>query len=427
MMHYVSPSVSVLTELSFIRPDEYLQEIGADEYHEAPTIDTAANLVMFAGRLCYRSFKEGLNPNVTRIRKDAEEYIQNIMKVGHGSVLEHVNISFLIRNVSRVFCYRDDTEILTRNGWKNISLLTLHDQLLTLNPQTRKAEWTYPKKLHAFPYEGLLYTWENAAYRTPYVTADHLMWVNVNQSSYQKIQASHLAQHIEPFTIDNEIFIDGVVMQRPIRCQFSQADCRTVSYHGMVYCPETQHGLVFVRRGETLSLWCGNTHELVRHRAGCAISQESMRFVRVHDIPIWKPDVFYEHEEASQLFDETVKYLEFVQQELARLYDINNPSIPFSRKKFLTSHFRRLLPEGIATCMVWTANVRSLRHIIQQRTSRHAEEEIRIVFGQIAEWCKHAMPVMFQDFSYRIVDQYPEWISPYASMPYDQEKIQSSS
>ena len=32
------------------------------------------------------------------------------------------------------------------------------------------------------------------------------------------------------------------------------------------------------------------THELVRHRAGVAVSQESLRFVRLDDLPFWFPE-----------------------------------------------------------------------------------------------------------------------------------------
>ncbi len=59
-------------------------------------------LVEFAGRACYRSWEPGLNPNVTRIRTDTREYFANILRSGHGSVLEHANYSFAMRNVSRV-------------------------------------------------------------------------------------------------------------------------------------------------------------------------------------------------------------------------------------------------------------------------------------------------------------------------------------
>lgn len=56
-----------------------------------------------AGRRCYNSFVAGLNPNVTKIRSDIPEYIDNILVSGHGSVLQHTNYTFAIEGVSRVF------------------------------------------------------------------------------------------------------------------------------------------------------------------------------------------------------------------------------------------------------------------------------------------------------------------------------------
>ena len=59
----------------------------------------------FGGRACYRSWEPGLNPNVTRVRTDQKEYFANILRSAHGSVLEHANWSFALRNVSRVFTH----------------------------------------------------------------------------------------------------------------------------------------------------------------------------------------------------------------------------------------------------------------------------------------------------------------------------------
>ena len=64
--------------------------------------DPALNIAL-AGKRCYKSFEPGLNPNVTKIRKDYGEYFDNILKSGHGSVLEHSVYTFAIENVSRVF------------------------------------------------------------------------------------------------------------------------------------------------------------------------------------------------------------------------------------------------------------------------------------------------------------------------------------
>lgn len=63
----------------------------------------AGRLVELAGRRCYLSFEPGLNPNVTKIREGLLKYITNVLKSGHGSVLEHATHTFAIEGVSRVF------------------------------------------------------------------------------------------------------------------------------------------------------------------------------------------------------------------------------------------------------------------------------------------------------------------------------------
>ena len=51
-------------------------------------------LAEFAGRLCYMSQR---NP----ARRSTQEYLENIKRQGHGSVLEHANYSILLEGVSR--------------------------------------------------------------------------------------------------------------------------------------------------------------------------------------------------------------------------------------------------------------------------------------------------------------------------------------
>lgn len=66
------------------------------------------NLYEFAGRLCYESWTsegEFINKNLTKIREGNKEYLENIIKVNHGSVLEHGNIVILFNSVSRIFTH----------------------------------------------------------------------------------------------------------------------------------------------------------------------------------------------------------------------------------------------------------------------------------------------------------------------------------
>lgn len=63
-----------------------------------------ALLTTLAGKRCYMSFQVGAhNRNLTKVRNDMGEFIDNILKTGHGSVTEHTNYTFAIEGVSRVF------------------------------------------------------------------------------------------------------------------------------------------------------------------------------------------------------------------------------------------------------------------------------------------------------------------------------------
>ena len=77
---------------------------------------------------------------------------------------------------------------------------------------------------------------------------------------------------------------------------------------------------------------------------------------------------------------------------------IDDDGVPFHVKKEVTSALRRLAPIGLSTDIVWTANVRTLRHVIEMRTAPGAEEELRLVFDQIARIMKSEAPNLFQDF-----------------------------
>jgi thymidylate synthase (FAD) len=48
---------------------------------------------------------------------------------------------------------------------------------------------------------------------------------------------------------------------------------------------------------------------------------------------------------------------------------------------------------------VWTANARTLRHVIEMRTAEGAEEELRLVFDEVARIMQAEAPGLFQDFT----------------------------
>jgi thymidylate synthase (FAD) len=248
-MRETSPSVHLIARpsLDLDGMRAYLDDVGGESWLERRLGEEDAEpnpgqlLVEFCGRVCYRSWEPGLNPNVKRIREDQHEYLANLLSSLHGSVLEHANYTFAFRNVSRVF-----------------------------------------------------------------------------------------------------------------------------------------------------------THELVRHRAGSAFSQESLRYVRLTDLGFRVPAAL---EPVREQVISLVEQLEEFQLTAADALGLDDDGVPFAVKKEITSALRRLAPIGLSTDIVWTANVRTLRHVIEMRTAPGAEEELRLVFDAVAERMVRELPGLFQDFT----------------------------
>jgi thymidylate synthase (FAD) len=138
------------------------------------------------------------------------------------------------------------------------------------------------------------------------------------------------------------------------------------------------------------------THELVRHRAGSAFSQESLRYVRLTDIGFRVPPAL---EPVRDQVVSIVEQLEELQVSAASELGLDDDGVPFSVKKEVTSALRRLAPIGLSTDIVWTANVRTLRHVIETRSAAGAEEELRLVFDLVARAMQAEAPHLFGDFA----------------------------
>lgn len=138
------------------------------------------------------------------------------------------------------------------------------------------------------------------------------------------------------------------------------------------------------------------THELVRHRAGSAFSQESLRYVRLTEIGFRVPPAL---EPVREQVVSIVEQLEEVQASLASELGLDDEGVPFAVKKEVTSALRRLAPIGLSTDIVWTANARTLRHVIEMRTAPGAEEELRLVFGMVGELMLGEAAGLFADFA----------------------------
>jgi thymidylate synthase (FAD) len=153
------------------------------------------------------------------------------------------------------------------------------------------------------------------------------------------------------------------------------------------------------------------THELARHRVGVAISQESGRYVAFDgSFPMPLPSWAIEDREFMDQLKLFMFQAENFQHWMAEHFDLHKPGQKFAYKKHITSFMRRFAPEGRATALVWTANARTLRHVIAERTAAGAEDEIRELFAIIAQIMTTEHPMLFGDIKEQTDGSWkPEW------------------
>ena len=629
-MKKVAPEVFLVArpEVDYEALAAYLYEVGGESWLERLDRDQldndAQNLAEFAGKMCYRSWEPGLNPNVRRVRDDQAKYLENILRSGHGSVLEHLNFTFVLHNVSRVCCYDDDTEVLTADGWVPWPKVDGSESFGTLNPESGELEYQPSSQVFHCDYAGPMYRVRSQQVDL-LVTPNHRMWVqrydtqaakrgeqffavetaeNIlhKRVQYQKsagwsgrpVEKVEIAETyrtyqrcdrlvpttrkyagvsfpIEPFArflgyylaegsinghqivlaqnrgelLDKmaqsirdmglpayipttghgcvrtqclplrdmlaklghshdkrvpaivqdwppeiiRVFLDamiegdgsthrtfnhrviytasremaddlqvlaikagwsanvriddrtGLLRTMPSGQQFRNlrpnyivsilTRCLTPLvntgrgagsrywneeryndqieyYRGGIHCVKVPSGLLFVRRNGK-PVVSGNTHELIRHRPGTAVSQESLRFVRLEELPFWFPDWAQQDPELMKRATALLTEMEAFQQWMAGHFRLDDDGVPFHEKKHKTSFMRRFAPDGVATGLVWTANIRALRHTIEMRTDAGAEEEIRLVFGKIGEIMRAEAPALFSDYQVTDGAWVPGW------------------
>src|SRR5882724_9953484 len=108
-MYTVKPRVYKIAEtrINAIAMEHMLEDLDGHSEHMKDVIsgqDSEA-LTEAAGRMCYRSYGLGVNPNLTKVRTDSNEYFKNTLEKGDGSIFEHASVTFAFLGVSRVFTH----------------------------------------------------------------------------------------------------------------------------------------------------------------------------------------------------------------------------------------------------------------------------------------------------------------------------------
>lgn len=97
----ISPEVFLISRPYFnIHAFNSFLQMQKMTWNRSPEATHSDEVVEVAGRICYMSFGKNQSPRNNR------EYIKRLVQMGHESVLEHVNWTFLITGVSRAFTHQ---------------------------------------------------------------------------------------------------------------------------------------------------------------------------------------------------------------------------------------------------------------------------------------------------------------------------------
>lgn len=148
------------------------------------------------------------------------------------------------------------------------------------------------------------------------------------------------------------------------------------------------------------------SHEIVRHRAGVAVSQASQRYIDGSKLRFVERLEYSDDETLHNLFvqriDKAADDYEALAQALIakqRGSDVllSAESKTDMRKK-VNQSARSLLPNETEAPMVLTMNIRAWRHFLEMRCSEHAETEVRRLAFYLYMCLVSMEPVLFEDY-----------------------------
>lgn len=149
------------------------------------------------------------------------------------------------------------------------------------------------------------------------------------------------------------------------------------------------------------------SHELVRHRAGLAVSQLSQRYVsgsvlRFVEGPECLGDELM-HGKFCRWVDAAAEEYEARAVHLLERQTKGDVTLSAERKtdlrKKVQQAARKCLPNETETFMALTGNVRAWRHMCEMRCSEHADVEIRELYLRIYKCLRLVAPTLFEDYA----------------------------
>lgn len=168
---------------------------------------------------------------------------------------------------------------------------------------------------------------------------------------------------------------------------------------------EVGHGSVLEHGVWNFAIWGVSralTHELIRHRAGSAVSQLSQRYVD-ESLAEYVIAPLFQHESVIEEYQEDLLkvhelYLKW-QNKAVSLIDKHHPHLQGTdKRKNARQAARYFLPNATETKLLFSVNTRALRHIIELRGSEHADVEIRNLAIELYNIAVKKAPNLFFDY-----------------------------
>lgn len=216
-----------------------------------------------------------------------------------------------------------------------------------------------------------------------------------------------LADHQTAWQTDTEIGAERISELAGRICYMSlgRAQGRKSNAEYLENILEQQHGSVlehavwnFIITGVSRSF----THELVRHRTGASFSQLSQRYVDETDVDFVEPAVIAADPEMHIIWERAIvaaheAYVALSDRLTARI-EADHPQLTRREKrKMAREAARSVLPNATETKIVFSANTRALRHIIELRGATGTEPEIRRFAVKLLRMMQHEAPNLFGD------------------------------
>ena len=128
------------------------------------------------------------------------------------------------------------------------------------------------------------------------------------------------------------------------------------------------------------------THQIVRHRMA-SFTQQSQRYVNEETFRFIEPPSIQANPEGHEM------YVDFMERARDVYYRLQESGIRKEDARFV-------LPNGVESEIVITANLNEWRHIIEVRGDAKAQWEIRRAIGLILDMLKTAVPAVFFDLEW---------------------------